>query len=174
VFLNSWVATHFAREHWTGEVLADEWVPIFPVLNRPLVLWKKYFVFIKTTYSSRYSFVACNSGMVSIPWLRQQPSVVYHFQSMSINFLIKSILFDWLRHLWIMTTSEQRPFIPDPIGGGYTQVWLYLNYSYFIHVKTNQLLGPSFPMKGVDFINFLRTHFSSEHLFGSFSLVTCK
>jgi len=46
------------REHWTGEVVADEWVPVF---NWPLVLWKKYFVFIKMTYSSRYSFVACNS-----------------------------------------------------------------------------------------------------------------
>jgi len=49
------------REHWTGEVSADEWVPVFPVFNWPLVLWKKYFVFIKTTYSSRYSFVAGNS-----------------------------------------------------------------------------------------------------------------
>ncbi len=28
------------REHWTGEVSADEWVPIFPVYNWPLVLWK--------------------------------------------------------------------------------------------------------------------------------------
>jgi len=49
------------REHWTGEVSADKWVPVFPVFNRPLVLWNKYFVFIKTTYSSRYSFIACNS-----------------------------------------------------------------------------------------------------------------
>jgi len=49
------------REHWTGEVSADEWVPVFPVFNWPLVLWKKYFVLIKTAYSSRYSFVACNS-----------------------------------------------------------------------------------------------------------------
>jgi hypothetical protein len=49
------------KGHWTGEVLADKWVPVFPVFNRPLVLWKKYFVFMKRTYSSRYSFVACNS-----------------------------------------------------------------------------------------------------------------
>jgi len=49
------------REHWTGEVSADERVPVFPVFNWPLVLWKKYFVLIKRTYSSRYSFVACNS-----------------------------------------------------------------------------------------------------------------
>ncbi len=40
---------------------ADKWVPIFPVFNWPLVLWKKHFVFLKTTYSSRYSFIACNS-----------------------------------------------------------------------------------------------------------------
>jgi len=49
------------REHWTLKVSADKWVPVFLVFNWPLVLWKKYFVFIKTTYSSRYSFVACNS-----------------------------------------------------------------------------------------------------------------
>jgi len=52
------------REYWTGEVSADEWVPVFPVFPVfywPLVLWKIYFVFIKMTYSSRYSFVACNS-----------------------------------------------------------------------------------------------------------------
>ncbi len=35
-----------------------KWVPSFLVFNRPLVLWKKYFVFLKTTYSSRYSFVS--------------------------------------------------------------------------------------------------------------------
>ncbi len=55
------------REHWRGEVSADKWVPVFPVFNWSLVLWKKYFVFLKTTYSSRYSFVACNSGTLSIP-----------------------------------------------------------------------------------------------------------
>jgi len=44
------------REHWKGEMSADEWVPVFPVFNWPLVLWKKYFVIIKMTYSSRYSF----------------------------------------------------------------------------------------------------------------------
>jgi len=49
------------REHWTGEVSADEWLPVFPVFNWPLVLWKKYFVFIKMTYSRRYAFAACNS-----------------------------------------------------------------------------------------------------------------
>jgi len=38
------------REHWTWEVSADKWVPVFT-----------YFVFIKMTYSSRYSFIACNS-----------------------------------------------------------------------------------------------------------------
>jgi len=41
------------REHLTGEVSADEWVPVFPVFNWPLVLWKIYFVLIKMTYSSR-------------------------------------------------------------------------------------------------------------------------
>ncbi len=57
----NWLFETIIREHWTGEVPADKRVPVFPVFNWPLVLWKKYFVFIKTTYSSRYSFVACNS-----------------------------------------------------------------------------------------------------------------
>ncbi len=33
----------------------------FLIFFWPLVLWIKYFVFIKMTFSSRYSFVACNS-----------------------------------------------------------------------------------------------------------------
>ncbi len=42
--LNWWYDfRHEPREHWKGEVLADEWVPVFPAFNRPLVLWKKVF-----------------------------------------------------------------------------------------------------------------------------------
>ena len=52
---------HHAREHWTGEVSAYDWVPVFPVFNRLLVFWKNKFVLIKTTHSSGNSFVACNA-----------------------------------------------------------------------------------------------------------------
>jgi len=31
----------------TGEVSAGEWVPVFPVFNQPLVLWKKIFCLFK-------------------------------------------------------------------------------------------------------------------------------
>ena len=62
---NSIVIRHFRdifyREHWTGEESAEEWVPIFPVFNLLLVLCKNFCVFKETTYSSRFSFVACNS-----------------------------------------------------------------------------------------------------------------
>ena len=51
----------FYREHWKGEVLAYKWIPVFPVFNWLLVLWKKYLVLKEPTSSSRYSFVACNS-----------------------------------------------------------------------------------------------------------------
>jgi len=56
----------FSREHWTGKVLADKWITIFPVLNWPLALWKKIFCFITTSYSSRCSFVACNLSRVGL------------------------------------------------------------------------------------------------------------
>jgi len=49
------------REHWTGEVSADEWVSVFPVVLLADDIMKKKFVFIKMTYSSRYSFVAWDS-----------------------------------------------------------------------------------------------------------------
>jgi len=61
VWYSSIVFSDCCREHWIGEVSADKWVPNFPVFIWPLVLWKNYFVFIKMTYSSRYSFVAFNS-----------------------------------------------------------------------------------------------------------------
>jgi len=36
-----------SREHWSGEVLADKWVSIFPVYNWPLLLWKNILSFKK-------------------------------------------------------------------------------------------------------------------------------
>ncbi len=32
---------YLSREYWTEEVSADQWVPIFPVFNRLLVLQNK-------------------------------------------------------------------------------------------------------------------------------------
>jgi len=43
------------REHWTREMVANNWIPIFPV-----DIMKKNFVLKETTHSSRYSNVACN------------------------------------------------------------------------------------------------------------------
>ncbi len=39
------IAENIIREHRTGEVSAYKWVPVFPVFNWPLVLWKKIFCF---------------------------------------------------------------------------------------------------------------------------------
>ena len=54
------------REHWTGEVSEHEWVPIFPVFNQLLVIWKKYYVFEEMTLSSGYSCIACNNQKISV------------------------------------------------------------------------------------------------------------
>jgi len=61
---------NFYREHWTGEVSA-------------VGIMKKKFVFIKTTYSSRYSFVPCNSryalySLTSISNIRGHSNNTWH------------------------------------------------------------------------------------------------
>jgi len=30
--------TNLGREHWTGEMSADEWVPVIQAISRPLVI----------------------------------------------------------------------------------------------------------------------------------------
>jgi len=78
-------STSSNREHWTGEVSADKWVPILPAFYWPLVFWKKYFVFIKTTYSSRYSFIACNSRYDKYS-LHQTVTLIYLLISVTLSF----------------------------------------------------------------------------------------
>jgi len=36
-----------SRDHWKGEVSADEWVPVFPVFLLAIGIMKKNVVFIK-------------------------------------------------------------------------------------------------------------------------------
>jgi len=83
------------REHWTGEVSADEWVPVFPVFNWPLVLRKKYFVYLKMTYSSRYSFVACIPGTLSIPCANY-----LLYSKVNLEFLFT------FKYFWILTRAN--------------------------------------------------------------------
>ncbi len=74
---------------------ADEWVPVFPVFNWPLVWWKKYFVFIKTTYSSGYSFAYVNTNILRRPrWARKvterfivpfNHEIIYVYQTVTKN-----------------------------------------------------------------------------------------
>jgi len=54
------------REHWAGEVSADKLVHVFPISNWTLVKWKKYFVFIKMTYSSRYVLICSLQFLVHL------------------------------------------------------------------------------------------------------------
>jgi len=35
------------REHWTGEVLADKWVPVFPLYNWPFMYYEENILFLQ-------------------------------------------------------------------------------------------------------------------------------
>jgi len=87
VAVSLYVSLSFTREHWTLEVSADKWVPVFLVFNWPLVLWKKYFVFIKMTYSSRYSFVAI-PGTLSIPCFHSMYVLLFSISFFFLTFLL--------------------------------------------------------------------------------------